>query len=287
MARSVLHAFVSGTRQMLTAQLFVSIAAVALAGWTLTVTNELIRERDRLRDRVIQLESEMGARGIVVPSAPAVVDEAPAQTETAYPGEVGLEETPEGPPQTDQPAADEPAPDRPTAEPADQPQTETPEPGAEPAQPPDRTFNPGQIFADLFAAPPPMRTIVLHARNDRDAAIARRLGEQLSGDGDVRVVTRTMAPRENRPSGYSYFDGRQSRAAAAWVARFNDVARQNQIAPWSAQLRGTALPAQGEYTADRLDIVLPPLSQNPVLRLDPRALQLERVEPQQEPAPIR
>jgi hypothetical protein len=76
MARSMLRALVSGTRQMLGAQLFVSVLAIALAGWTLTVTNEVIGERDRLRERVVQLEGEFAARGIVVPSAPAVVESA-------------------------------------------------------------------------------------------------------------------------------------------------------------------------------------------------------------------
>jgi hypothetical protein len=261
MAGSLLRAFVGGTRQVLTVQLFVSIAAVALAGWTLGVTNELIRERDRLRERVIQLEEDMGARGIVVPSTPTVVDTAPPPAEDAYPGPVGLgDQTPQTP------AAD------------GQSDTTT-------TSPEGRTFNPGQIVTDLFAPAPPMRTVVLHARNERDAALARRVGERLAQAANVRVIVNTIAPRSQQQSGYAYFDGRQSRAAADLVTQFNTIARENEIAPWSAQLRGTALPEQGEYTADRLDIVLPPLPQ-PSLQLDPRALELRRVEPQQQP-PIR
>lgn len=266
MARSILQSFVSGTRQVLAAQLVVSVGAVALAGWTLAVTNEVIRERDRLRERVIQLEEEMGTRGIVVPPPPAVVGAGPSRSETAYPGEVGLE--------TDADASRE----RPDGAPAE------PEP-ASPERAEDAGFNPGQIFTDLFAPAPPMRTLVLHARNERDAAIAGRLAEELRRATEMRVVVRTMPPRDQRQSGYAYYDGRQSRAAAALVVRFNDIARQHEIASWSVQLRGVALPAQGEYTADRTDIVLPPLPAPQLNRLDPRLLQ---VEPQESaPAPIR
>jgi len=254
MAGSLLRAFVGGTRQVLTVQLFISIAAVALAGWTLGVTNELIRERDRLRERVIQLEADMGARGIVVPSTPTVVETAPPAAEDAYPGEVGLDDVPQ----------------------TDVGQTATPD---------EQTFNPGRIVTDMFAPAPPMRTVVLHARNERDAAVAQRLAEQLARAANVRVVVNPRTPRNQQQPGYSYFDGRQSRAAANLVAQFNTIARENEVAPWSAQLRGTALPERGEYTADRLDIVLPPLPQ-PSLQVDPRALELRRVEPQQ-PPPIR
>jgi hypothetical protein len=47
------------------------------------------------------------------------------------------------------------------------------------------------------------------------------------------------------------------------VGLFHETARRLEIAQWSAQLRGTALPAQGEFTADRLDIILPPLPPQP------------------------
>lgn len=246
MAGSILRSFVSGTRQVLVAQLFVSVGAVALAGWTLGVTNELIRERDRLRERVIQLEEELGGRGIVVPSTPTVVDTAPPAAEDAYPGEVGLgEQTPETP----------------TEDQAEV--TPTPEDGA--------SF--GQIITDLLAPPPPLRTVVLHARNEQDGALARRLAERLAQAGDLRVVVDVLSPRTQQQSGYAYYDGRQSSAAAALVAQFNDVAREHQIAPWSAQLRGTALPEQGEYTADRMDIVLPPLTQ---VNFDRRVLEMRR-----------
>lgn len=240
MARSLLGAFVSGTRQMLTAQLIISVTAVALAGWTLGVTNELIRERDRLRERVIQLEETMAARGEIPPEAPAVVQRPPAQD---YPGSIDLDGAPA-------PAQDQTATGAP--------------PVAEEPEPPLR-----RIIGDLFAPPPPLQTIVLHARSQADQPYAQRLADDLMTDqSGVRAIVTVMPPGDGRASGYAYYDGRQSRAAAAMVQRFNDTAREHQIAPWSAQLRGTALPAQGEYTATRLDIVLPPLPTLQLQRMD-------------------
>jgi hypothetical protein len=261
MARSLLRSFVSGTRQMLTAQLIVSIGAVALAGWTLAVTNDLIRERDRLKERVIQLEQSMGDQGIVVPSTTATVDQPAAPTANAYPPE----QTGAPPPATTEPAPQSGAAQPPSQSPApaDTPTTHPPAKGA---------FNPAQIIGDLFTPPPPLRTVVLHVRGRSDAAMAERIahsfGEQISASVDV------MQPGDPRQSGYAYYDGRQSRSAAALVARFNDMARRYQVAPWSAQLRGVALPAQGDYSTDRLDIVLPPLPAPPAApqRVDPRAV---------------
>ena len=103
--------FVSGTRQVLAAQLVVSVGAVALAGWTLGVTNELIRERDRLKDRVVQLEQTLAASDIVVPPTAEVVN--PAPTQDAYPPSVTLPE--------------ETAPETPT-EPQQQAENDTPPP---------------------------------------------------------------------------------------------------------------------------------------------------------------
>lgn len=252
MAGSLLRSFVSGTRGMLTAQLFVSVGAVALAGWTLGVTNELIRERDRLRERVIQLEESMAGRGIVVPSTPTVVEEAPpVDSANVYPGEVGQ--------------VDPNAP----IEVVDAPETQDTPTETPPEQTtPTRDF--GQVIGDLIAPTPEMRTVVLHVRAREDARVARLMADELSKQANVRVVLDVLSPRDQRQSGYAYFDGRQSRAAAALVTQFHEIARRNEVAPWSAQLRGTALPAQGEYTADRLDIVLPPLPPptqvNPELR---------------------
>jgi len=238
MARSVIGALVSGTRGMLSAQLFASLAGIALAGWTLTITNELIRERERLRDRVVQLESSMAERGVVVPPTPAVVNR-PVAPSSVYPSAVGDA----------------------LAAPADSavPITTAP-PNAAPA-PAATARDLGAVITDLFAPPPPMRVIALHVRDAADASAAQRIGEELRRDSDVSVVVVVMAPRDPRQSGYAYFDGRQNRATAELVAQFHDVARRAGIAPWSAQLRGVALPSQGEYTADRLDIVLPPLPQ--------------------------
>jgi hypothetical protein len=226
MAQSLLKRLVSGTRQMLAVQVFVSVLAVALAGWTLAITNEVIRERDHLRERVVLLEGELATRGIVVPSGPAVVSSPGSR---GYPNEVG--------PALRQAAAAEDA------------STES-------------GFDARDILGDIFAPAPPLRVLVLHARNDADGDAAQRLGADL-GDADVRVIVNVMAPREPQQSGYVYYDGRQSRAAAALVARFNDAARRTEIPQWSAQPRALALPAEGEFTPDRVDIVLPMLPPAP------------------------
>jgi hypothetical protein len=246
-ARSLLGSFVSGARQVLTAQLFISVMAVALAGWTLAVTNEVLRERDRLRERVIQLEQTMAARGEMPPPAPAVV-ERPAPLAQDYPGSI------------------EPAGSRPASVDA----TGT---GARDV---------GRFIGDLFAPPPPMRLVVLHAYSSADQASAQRIAAELARVAEVRVEVAATARRRGRQAGYAYYDGRQSRAAAALVQQVNDIARGQSIAPWSAQLRGTALPAQGEYAADRLDIVLPPLPAPP--RIDADAEQ-PPIDAQLPPAP--
>ena len=175
MPKTVLNSFVTGTRALLVAQLIACIGAIALAGWTLGVTGQVLRERNRLQERVIQLEEAMAASGVI---------------------------------------------------------------------------------------PPPLSTVVIHVRSDIDLAAAESIARALQAD-HVRALINVMTASDQRPSGYAYFDGRQSRAAADIVARFHDLAREQQVAQWSAQLRGTALPARGEYTADRLDIVLPPLPPPP------------------------
>ena len=221
MAPSLLRTLISGTRQMLATQLFVSVVAVALVGWTLVVTNEVIRERDRLRERVVLLEEELAARGIVVPSGPSVVSSPGSRS---YPNEVG--------PALRQASSN--------------------------AEADQSSFDPREILDDIFAPAPPLRTLVLHARSEADGETAQRLGGDL-GAGEVQVIVNVMPPREPQQSGYVYYDGRQSRSAAALVARFNDAARRAEIPQWSAQPRALALPAECEFTADRLDIVLPPL----------------------------
>lgn len=288
MAGSLLGSFVSGTRQMLAIQLFVSVGAVALAGWTLTVTNELIQERDQLRDRVIQLEQTMAQNNIVPPEARPVIEDAPS-SEGPYPPEAVLPEDGELP-EDQLPNGDAPLPQDPIEPGGTETPGQTVEPGGQTAEPQTPTFDPGAVI-DIFRRPPPLRTVVLHVRTREEYALARRIAADLteSSRGELRVpVVITRAGEAHQP-GYAYFDGRQSRPAAAMVARFNDVARQYQIAQWSAQLRGRALPAQGEYTADRVDIVLPALQQTPTLQIDPRILQEQRVNPQLEQArpPVR
>ncbi|HYD87829.1 MAG TPA: hypothetical protein VEA80_10165 [Vitreimonas sp.] len=250
MKRPILSAFISGVRGMLSAQLFISVIAIALAAWTLTVTNGLIRERDRLRERVIQLETSMAERGVVAPPAPAVVD-APVAGETLYPGSIGELAA------IGAASAEVPVDTRAEA----------------PGRPPSGSrLNIGQVLGDLFAPPPPMRLVVLHVRDGADIAAAQQVGAQLREAANVAVAVDVMTPRDPRQSGYIYFDGRQNSATAELVAEFHDIARRASIAPWSAQLRGVALPAEGEYAADRLDIVLPPLPPPPPPDLPPAAV---------------
>ena len=203
----------------------------------------------------------MAGRGIVVPATPNVVDEpVAAQDANAYPGGVGDLAAQRAPSaeaaNTDAPV--EVAPSRTGATPAPQ------------AARPDLR----RVIGELFAPPPPMRLVVLHVRAQNDAIIARAIAADLIKAGNVRAIIDVMPPGDPRQSGYAYFDGRQSRPAAALVTQFHDTARAHQVAEWSAQLRGIALPAQGEYTADRLDIVLPSLPAAPApepQRIDPRA----------------
>lgn len=235
MAQSLIGAFVSGARGLLTTQLFISVAAVGLAGWTLAVTNQLIRERALLQERVIQLEAAMAERGMVVPPTQTVRAPGP-DIATLYPGEVGATAL---------------------SAPAGLEANTAPEPSAA-AQ---RDLR--QMIGGLFSPAPPLRVVVLHVRDAADAEPARTIAAELSDFADLQVVIDVMPARDGRQSGYSYFDGRQNRAAADLVTDFHDIARVQGLAPWSAQLRGTALPAQGEYTADRLDLVLPPLPPTP------------------------
>lgn len=259
MARSLLGSFVSGTRQVLFAQLFISAGAVGLAGWTLAVTNDLIRERERLRERVIQLEQTIAEGGGIVPGPTTTVEQtAPAPADQVYPGQISEQAevvSPETSAANESAAAEEV---REEAPPEAEPQPQSPPAAAPtPSQSADAVL--GRIITDLFTPPPAVSTVVLHARNEDDAAYARRLATALTQSANVRYVIEVMAPRDPRQSGYAYYDGRQSRAAAAIVQQFHDAARRQEIGAWSAQLRGVALPAQGQYTAERIDIVLPPL----------------------------
>lgn len=234
MAKTVLSVFVSSTRALLVAQLIACVGAIALAGWTLGVTNQVLRERNRLQERVIQLEEAMASSG-VIPPAPAAVVAASTQTDAAYPGSIANARV-----VSEDAAAAEVAV----------------------AEAPGGEQNIGTVITSLFGPAPPLRTVVLHVRAETDLAPAEIIARALQKD-DVRALINVMTASDQRPSGYAYFDGRQSRAAADIVARFHDLAREQQVAQWSAQLRGTALPARAEYSADRLDIVLPPLPPPP------------------------
>jgi hypothetical protein len=234
MARSLLATLVRGTRQMLMVQLLISIVVIAVAAWTLAIMTNVTRERDQLRARVVQLETAMGAQGVVVPAKPATVDPtAISRDATAYPPPVGaLQKMPAGVQVVAfrRGAAAEPAP---------------------------QGFDPTRVIRAIFTPPPPMRALVIHVRGAADAGVAERIARAMQGA--LSVIIDVLPEHDQRPSGYAYFDGRQSLAAAALVSRFNDAARQATVAAWSAQLPGIALPAQGEYRADRVDIVLPAL----------------------------
>lgn len=215
---SLFRDLVHGVRQVLTVNLLVSIVAIAMIGWTLGVSEQLLRERDRLRARVVQLEQTLGANGVAVPPQPAVVANATPGAD-AYPGELGLT------------VHDD--------------------------------IDLGEIVSGLFKPPPDLQVVGLHVRDETDRDAAEALAETLRQSGlevHVRVMTRQDV---RRPPAYAYFDGRQSAAAASLMTRFHDLARIQGLAPWTAQLRGVALPAQGEYTAERLDIVLPALPDPP------------------------
>lgn len=233
MPKSVLSSFVTSTRSLLVAQLIACIGAVALAGWTLGVTGQVLRERNRLQERVIQLEEAMAASGVIPPPPTAVVA-APTPNDAAYPGSIANAR----PPRNEGAAESEAASDN-----ADQ-------------------RNIGSVINSLFGPTPPLSTVVIHVRSDADLAAAESIARALGAE-NAQVLIDVMTASDQRPSGYAYFDGRQSRGAAEIVARFHDLAREQQVAQWSAQLRGTALPARGEYTADRLDIILPPLPPPP------------------------
>ncbi|MGE0597265.1 MAG: hypothetical protein AB7P07_12955 [Hyphomonadaceae bacterium] len=284
MARSVLNSFVSGTRQMLAVQLFASVGAVALAGYTVGVTNNLIRERDRLTERVIQLEEALAREGVVPPPSARPIREADAAA-PVYPGapaeevvvveEPSLEGGEEAPaPSTVEPGTPPANPAAPSApETRDDPTTTTPPSGSQGAdatqqpQAPSATQTPGidlatQVLRDLLTPAPPLRTLVLHVRSradyDEAQAIAGRLGQ--SG---LRISIAIREPNDQTATGYAYYHGRQGRAAADLAQSVQEAARTAGIAAWAVQLRGAGLPAQGDYTADRVDVVLPALPSEP------------------------
>ncbi|MBY0562997.1 MAG: hypothetical protein K2P58_02325 [Hyphomonadaceae bacterium] len=212
---SLANRFVTAARSLLGLQLFVSVLGIALAAWTLAVTGEVVRERDGLRERVIQLETELAARGVIVPEAPTMVTAA-EDSAAIYPGAVAALATRR-----------------------------------------DEQGLPA-FLTEMLAPPPPLAVVVLHVRAE-NVDVARKVADVLARTQSARVLINTLSERSARPPGYVYYDGRQNRAAAQFVAHFHDAARTAGAAAWSAQLRGEALPAEGEYTADRVDLVLPPL----------------------------
>ncbi|HRO03562.1 MAG TPA: hypothetical protein PLS69_08170, partial [Terricaulis sp.] len=208
----MLQRFVRGVRQVVVLQLIIALIAVALAGWTLGLTGELMRERESLRARVGQLEETLVSNDIVVPSAANVVETPTQRARTAYP--------PPAPAGAELGAAASEA-------------------------------SALRIISDLFTPAPAMAVVIVHVRNDAEARIVAPIAEDLARASGLQVLVSIMTARNQLGPGYFYFDGRQSAPAAALMQRFHEAARGQEVAPWSAQLRGVALPAQGEYGADR------------------------------------
>lgn len=254
MARSVFKSFVGGVRGMLSLQLFLTASAAGVAGYTMLVTTDAMRERDALLERVTTLEAEIeritGAPPAqdlrpldIMPEVPLdPVDEAPLEEPTPQPAPETPTETP------DEPTGRDPIEPRP--DPVTPPRAETP------------ALDLGQVLRDALTQAPPLRTLVLHVRSQNDHAAAQRIVRELAGS-DLNVTIDVMPPRDPRNSGFAYFDARQARPATAMARRVQDIAQRNQFTAWAATLRGVSLPASGEYTADRLDIVLPPLTTAP------------------------
>ncbi len=165
MAKSLLSTFVTSTRALLIAQLIACVGAVALAGWTLGVTNQVLRERNRLQERVIQLEEAMASSGVIPPPPAAVVA---TQGDGAYPGSIA---------NAREPAA--------TTETGDEVVAAASE------------RNIGSVITSLFGPAPPLRTVVLHVRAETDFAAAEAIARQLQADG-VRALINVMTAMSNQ-----------------------------------------------------------------------------------------
>lgn len=122
-------------------------------------------------------------------------------------------------------------------------------------------FDPRRTLSELFSPPPPLQRIVVHVRSEADRALAEQMAAQAWPGLDIEV--RVTPPRGPWSDGYYYYDGRQNAPASVLADAFSDVAREGQTATWSAQLRGVALPARGEFSAGRLDVILPALPPPP------------------------
>lgn len=75
--RSLLQTLLGNARRALVLQVLLSLFAIALAGWTLSVTAGLLRERAKANDRILQLEETLASNNIVPPPARARVDARP------------------------------------------------------------------------------------------------------------------------------------------------------------------------------------------------------------------
>jgi hypothetical protein len=261
MARSVFKSFVGGVRGMLSLQLFLTISAAGVAGYTMLVTTDAMRERDTLLERVTSLEAEIER----ITGAPPAEDLRPLDIMP----EVPLEPV-EEPPPVENETPQQPVPETPAPTPNDptgrDPIEPRPNPQPDPVPPPPRAETPtldlGQVLRDDRTQAPPLRTMVLHVRSQNDHAAAARIVRELSGS-NIEISIDVMPARDPRNSGFAYFDSRQARAATAMARRVQTIAQQNQFTAWATTLRGVSLPASGEYTPDRLDIVLPPLTTAP------------------------
>jgi hypothetical protein len=175
MARSLLQGFVTGTRALLAAQLIVCVGAVALAGWTLGVTSEVMRERNRLQERVIQLEETMAARGDSPPPPAAVVAPvANAQSDIAYPGSI----------------AD-----------AVEVSNTAQQASARVAASDTSQRSISNVITSLFGPAPPLRTVVLHVRTTSDVQTAQAVAADLQQSGAHLLINIMPEGDQQRPRG--------------------------------------------------------------------------------------
>jgi hypothetical protein len=75
--RSLLQALLGSARRALALQVLLSVFAIALAGWTLSVTASLLREQAKANDRIVQLEETLASNNIVPPPPRARVEAQP------------------------------------------------------------------------------------------------------------------------------------------------------------------------------------------------------------------
>lgn len=86
---SLLQAMLGSARRALALQVLLSVFAIALAAWTLSVTAGLLRERAKANDRIVQLEETLASNNIVPPPPRARVEARPGYPPSVAGGEIG------------------------------------------------------------------------------------------------------------------------------------------------------------------------------------------------------